>query len=386
MIYRRPADSRSLRLLFVVVLLVLGVLLPFISAMLAPTARGVAAAALPTAYVRAPTPRPEIVALAQGPMPNLQIVPRPTTNDRRPTTNDRMAAVTATAVEPPPGTPIPAVQALATAPAAPAQPEPTLTITPVPLAPVEGGAAQPVATLFPTAPAEGRAPAAPQGGGGVPPILMYHYIRVVDQAGDPLGYELSVTPDDFDRQMAWLRDQGYAGLRMEAVTRCLRGEAPCPAKAVALTFDDGYADAYIDALPILKRYGLSATFYIVSSFVGQPGYMTWEQVAALRDAGMEIGAHTVSHLDLTSLDWGTAGYEIAQSKADIEQHIGGSVTSFCYPTGLYNPTIEEQVRAAGYLNATTTRWDSDNSDMMALPRRRVSGETGLEGFVAIVQG
>jgi len=268
--------------------------------------------------------------------------------------------------------------------AAPALPiDPTLTSTPILLAPVEGGAVAPVATLFPTVPVD--APADPQIPGAPPAILMYHYIRSVDPGSDPLGYELSVTPDDFNNQMAWLHEQGYIGMRMDGITPCLRGEAPCPAKAIALTFDDGYADAYTDALPVLKRYGLLATFYIVTNFVGQPGYMTWEQVTALRDAGMEIGAHTVSHLDLTSLDWETANVEIAQSKAEIDHHLNMNVTSFCYPTGLYNAEIEEQVRASGYLNATTTRWDNDTSDIMALPRRRISGGTAIDSFAWIVQ-
>jgi peptidoglycan/xylan/chitin deacetylase (PgdA/CDA1 family) len=214
---------------------------------------------------------------------------------------------------------------------------------------------------------------------------MYHYIRTVDPNSDPLGYELSVTPEDFSNQMAWLHEQGYIGMRMDGITGCLRGEAPCPAKAIALTFDDGYADAYTDVLPVLQRHGLLATFYIVSSFVGQPGYMTWEQIAALRDAGMEIGAHSASHPDLTILDWETASYEIAQSRADLERQLGINITSFCYPTGLYNWTIEQQVRGAGYLNATTTRWDNDTSDIMALPRRRISGGMALDGFAWTVQ-
>jgi peptidoglycan/xylan/chitin deacetylase (PgdA/CDA1 family) len=283
-------------------------------------------------------------------------------------------------------TPAPAVPAVAPAPAAPAPLPvigPTLTSTPIQLAPVVGGAAEPVATLFPVAPANAPVETAPSG--LPPPILMYHYIRSVDQGSDPLGYELSVTPDDFNNQMAWLHEQGYIGVRMDGITRCLRSEAPCPAKAIALTFDDGYADAYTAALPVLKRYGLIATFYIVTSLIGQPGYLTWEQLAELRDSGMEIGAHTVSHPDLTTLDWETTGFEIAQSKADLDQHLNFNVTSFCYPIGLYNAGIEEQVRAAGYRNATTTRWDNDTSDIMALPRRRISGGTALDGFAWIVQ-
>jgi peptidoglycan/xylan/chitin deacetylase (PgdA/CDA1 family) len=364
--YRRRAARRSLRRLFALGLLLLGVVLPFAAAVLAPAKLGNAAAlsaALPTAHVRVPTPQPAVISLAQA---EVAVEPQP-------------VAVAAT-----PAPAVPLVEMTTAVPAPALATEPTLTSTPILLAPVEGGAVEPVATLFPTVPAD--APIEAQPSGLPPPILMYHYIRSVDPASDQLGYDLSVTPDDFHSQIAWLHEQGYIGVRMDGITRCLRGEAPCPAKAIALTFDDGYADAYTDVLPMLKRYGLVATFYIVTNFVGQPGYMTWEQVAELRDAGMEIGAHTVGHPDLTTLDWETAGFEIAQSKADLEQHLSINVTSFCYPTGLYNAGIEEQVRAAGYINATTTRWDNDTSDIMALPRRRISGGTALDGFAWIVQG
>ena len=218
------------------------------------------------------------------------------------------------------------------------------------------------------------------------PILMYHYVRAVDQASDPLGYALSIAPEAFEQQMAWLYERGYATVRMDTLARCLRREALCPTRPVALTFDDGYEDAYSAVLPVLQRYGFTATFYIVSGFVGQSGYMGWEQLAGLRDAGMEIGAHSVDHLNLTSLDSAEASRQIAQSKADIERGLGINVTSFCYPAGLYDAAIEEQVRAAGFLSATTTRWDSDYSDPLALPRRRVAGGTGVDRFVGIVQG
>jgi len=370
--YRRRAASRSLRRLFALGLLLLGVVLPFASAVLAPAKVGGAAAlvaSLPTAHVRVPTPQPAVMALVQAGASD-----QPAAAEPQSVAAAATPETTVLEVEPAPSPPTPTPLG-----------EPTLTSTPIQLAPVEGGAVAPVATLFPTAPAPADAPADPQSTGAPPPILMYHYIRSVDQGSDPLGYELSVTPDDFNNQITWLREQGYIGVRMDGITRCLHGEAPCPSKAVALTFDDGYADAYTDALPVLKRNGLIATFYIVTNFVGQPGYMTWEQVAALRDAGMEIGAHTVSHLDLTSLDWETASFEIVQSKAELDHHLNINVTSFCYPTGLYNAGIEEQVRAAGYLNATTTRWDNDTSDILALPRRRISGGTALDAFAWIVQ-
>lgn len=268
--------------------------------------------------------------------------------------------------------------------AAPAPAAPTPTITPVPLPEI---GAEPIATLFPIAP-PASAPEPPPASGSATgvPILMYHYIRLVDANSDPTGYNLSIPPEDFAQQLAWLHEQGYTAVPMALAQKCMRGESGCPAKPVALTFDDGYEDAFSTVLPLLQRYNMQGTFYIVNSFVGQPGYMTWEQLATLRDSGMEIGAHTMSHLNLTTLDQATAAYEISQSKSELDQRLSISVTSFCYPAGFYDANIEALVQAAGFSNATTTRWDDDYSDALALPRRRVAGGTALDGFVGMVAG
>jgi peptidoglycan/xylan/chitin deacetylase (PgdA/CDA1 family) len=219
-----------------------------------------------------------------------------------------------------------------------------------------------------------------------PIILMYHYVRSVDAAIDPLGYDLSVTPELFDQHMAWLASNGYTGIRADMLLRCVRREIACPPKPIGITFDDGYADAYSAALPILQRYGFTATFYIVNSFVGQPPYMNWDQLAVLRDAGMEIGSHTIDHLMLTRLDLPEMIRQIAQSRQDLERALGVNVVSFCYPVGDYDATVVEQVRAAGFSFAVTTRWDNNYSDAMTLPRRRVAGGTSVESFSWIITG
>src|SRR5262245_55563285 len=277
MTYRRRTERNPWPLWLALTLAVMLLLAAqrVVSALFAPPGISVAARGLPTAEVRVPPPAqviPQPIGLA--PVADL-----PTPADAVPAPADALAA------------------------AAP-QAEPTLTITPVPLGDI---AAQPIPTLFPTQ------PPAPQPGTGAAayvPILMYHYIRFIDPAIDELGYNLSIRPDDFAQQLAWLHEQGYTTISMTTAQQCLRGEIACPPKPIALTFDDGYEDAYSTVVPILQRYGMHGAFYIVNSFVGQPGYMNWEQLAALRDAGMEIGAHTVSHLDLTTLDQATAAYEI----------------------------------------------------------------------------
>ncbi|MGQ9928312.1 MAG: polysaccharide deacetylase family protein [Chloroflexaceae bacterium] len=236
----------------------------------------------------------------------------------------------------------------------------------------------PLPTPMPPAP-RGFTPA-PHGERPYVPILMYHYVRAVDRAADPLGFSLSVTPERLDAQLGWLKAAGYESVRMDALAACIRGDGPCPWRAVALTFDDGYADAFTTALPIVQRYGFVATFYVVSGFVGQAGYMGWEEIRALRDAGMEIGAHSISHPDLTGLGLEELRAQVGQSGALIAAEIGQPVVSFCYPGGRFSETVVAVTREAGYTSATTTIQDGPQSDPFTLPRLRISGDLTLEGF------
>lgn len=257
----------------------------------------------------------------------------------------------------------------------------------IPIAPTQAPTEEPTQAPPSATPAPVRvANGVPVGQSKAGPIAMYHYIRRVDPDSDELGYQLSIRPELFEVHMAWLAKNGYTGVSLQTLLHCTGrvgraqpGES-CPALPMALTFDDGYMDAYTAALPILQRYGFSGTFYIVGDFIGQPGYMGWNELKVLRDAGMEIGSHSISHPDLTQLDLETLNHQLLQSKALLEEHLQIRVTSFCYPAGKYNAEVEEQVRLAGYENATTTLWALDGSDIFALPRRRVLGGTNAQGF------
>lgn len=211
------------------------------------------------------------------------------------------------------------------------------------------------------------------------PILMYHYIREVDRDADPLGFRLSVRPDRFAEHLAWLRERGYVGLRMRDLAACLRFN-DCPSRAVALTFDDGYADNATAALPLLRRYGFVATFFIVTGFVGREGYMDWGDLALLRDSGMELGAHTVSHADLAALDLDQARYEILASRQALEERLGIEVVSFSYPAGSHTPAVRRLIREAGFSSAVTSAPGARLERLDALPRRRVLGGETLEGY------
>lgn len=220
---------------------------------------------------------------------------------------------------------------------------------------------------------------------GFIPILMYHYVRDVDAIADPLGYRLSVSPEAFAAQLEWIDEQGYTTVRMDTVAACLKGTHRCPPKPLAITFDDGYLDSYTTALPLLQEHGFVATFYIISSVVGYPNYMGWEELQALRNAGMEIGSHTVSHPDVTMVSRGVAYAEINDSKQTLEERLDIPVVSFCYPIGKFTAQTEWLVAEAGYESATTTYQSWYQGDRYALPRLRVRGGMGETEFAALIE-
>lgn len=238
-----------------------------------------------------------------------------------------------------------------------------------------------IATLTPPATVPGVA-ARP---GGVP-ILMYHYIRVNPVASDRAGFILSVTPSDFAQQMRLLAENGFHTVTMAQVREYIVHGTPLPPKPIALTFDDGYDDAYTVARPVLERYHQTATFFIVTGFVDRPRYMTWSQVEALDRDGMEIGSHTVHHLSLPSLGRPLLHFELDSSRATLERHLGHPVLDFCYPGGEVNATVVRAVQQAGYLSATTTRSGvaARGQNPLELPRLRIWGGMTLRSFASVV--
>lgn len=195
------------------------------------------------------------------------------------------------------------------------------------------------------------------------PILMYHQIDQPPRRGTALR-GLIVAPSSFAWQMRMLRVMGYKGLSMRDLEPYLRGEQQ--GKVVGITFDDGYQNNLVHALPTLKANGFTATCYGVSSMVGgtnawdagkveQKPLMTQKDWLAWHEAGMDVGSHTQTHANLTELSDDTARQQIMQSKDELQQLLGAEVRHFCYPYGWFKPEHEDMVRAAGYVTATSTR-------------------------------
>lgn len=213
------------------------------------------------------------------------------------------------------------------------------------------------------------------------PILNYHKV-------DNLYHSLSLSPAEFEEQIRYLADNGYHSITPDQLLGYLKHGKALPNKPVLITFDDGYADNYHNAYPILKKYGFTATIFLVTSFMDRdPRYITWAQVREMVDHGFVFGSHTVAHTALTKVTAQQATQELVESRQEMERQLGQSPRYFAYPTGAYNLQVENLVRKAGYKAAFTIRYGQagSESDLFALERIPIfkSSETFRSFFIRL---
>src|SRR6266705_5479419 len=170
------------------------------------------------------------------------------------------------------------------------------------------------------------------------PILMYHSIA---DSSTPGFKPFVVPPAQFAEQIAYLHENNYTPITVTQLMRArLQNAFVLPERPVVITFDDGFADFFTDALPALNQYNFTATLYISTAFIegtsswlsdieeGERPMLTWAQVAEINASGIECGAHTHTHPQLDTLPPAKAQVEIATSKKILEDHLGQEVLSF----------------------------------------------------------
>ncbi len=234
--------------------------------------------------------------------------------------------------------------------------------------------------------------------------------------GNRIIYYHSVTPEGvgghtvvaFDAQLRWLADHGYRSVRLSEVRSSLpQPDAPQP--WVAITFDDGYADNLKFALPVLHKYGFTATCFVVAGMVGESranssnrGYklypnrdmLTAPELRELAAEGVEVGSHSYTHRqasELAALSPESLLDDLSLSRSVLTDLVGQSILSFSYPNGqrgAFSPETRALVHKAGYTTAATTMWGrvKPSSDILALPRCEIAASDSLQDFISKMTG
>lgn len=213
-----------------------------------------------------------------------------------------------------------------------------------------------------------------------PPILMYHRVDV-DHPRAPIGRQLTVTPGQLQLQLAYLRAQGISAISMADLDRRLRDGGDL-GRVVVLTFDDGYADQYRYAVPLLRRYGARATFYIVTNNVGRPGHVTWNELRAMVTDGMDVAAHGVRHDDLSLMTSAQQRFQVDDSVRVLERRLHIAIDSYAYPSGRFDAETLQAVRHAEIPLAVTTdpHFVIPPENRLEMTRVRVRGDWGIVQF------
>jgi len=216
------------------------------------------------------------------------------------------------------------------------------------------------------------------------PVIMYHSISPAPVKGDLLA----VSAGTFERQMRFLKEHRYNVIRVEDLNDYAGGRKKIPPRAVAVTFDDGFKDNYTNAFPVLRKYNIPATVFIIVSKVGEPDRLSWDQIREMQASGLiTFGSHTLTHQLLCGIKSDAdLEREIAGSKADMEEKLGRKVSLFCYPCGNFDDRVKEIVRESGYESAVAVNpgaWARDN-DIWAFKRLRIS-ENARNMFVFRVE-
>jgi len=227
------------------------------------------------------------------------------------------------------------------------------------------------------------------------PILMYHSISY---SSNPKFVQFTVPLAQFAEQMAYLHAHAYTPMTVTQYRNAAVEQLP--EKSVILTFDDGIADFFTEALPVLTQYNFPATLYIATAFINgtcnwlqregestRP-MLTWEQISQIQASGIECGAHSHTHPQLDMLSPSIAQNEILTSKRVLEEHLSQEVTSFAYPYGYYTTTTQRFVQAAGYTSACAVKhaMNTVGTHPFALTRLMVKTSTNKEAFAALLTG
>jgi len=249
----------------------------------------------------------------------------------------------------------------------PVQLEPTAVLTPIPIAPPAPDGVVRIADV---------------------PILMYHYISASPSAQDRIRYGLSVPPEMFEAQLKLLQENGLTTITLRDLYEYLAVGKPLPEKPIILTFDDGYIDNNTNAFPILQKYGMIGTFFVLTGPAddGDPTYLSWDMIQEMSNAGMDIQLHSREHLDMRNRPYDWLVFQIIGGRQSIEGHTGKPVIFIAYPSGKYDANLQRFLSSTNFWAAVTTAPGSRHvlPDALVWDRVRISGQLRLRDFARLL--
>ncbi|MGW4893376.1 polysaccharide deacetylase family protein [Kitasatospora sp. NPDC004240] len=229
------------------------------------------------------------------------------------------------------------------------------------------------------------------------PVFLYHAV-----SDDPPSWlaPYTVTPAVFREQLERIKDSGLRVVPLRRLVAALHGGAPLPPEAAVVTFDDGYADFYWTAAPLLADLGMPATLYLTVGAIHPPGgsgtgsllppapMLNWRQVGNLDALGVEIGGHSQTHVALDTVHGRRLTEEITGPKRALEDVLGHEVSAFSYPHGYSSPEVRRKVRDAGWTSATAVgnAFSSPADDPMRISRLMVRYDTPPQVFDGWTKG
>jgi peptidoglycan/xylan/chitin deacetylase (PgdA/CDA1 family) len=217
---------------------------------------------------------------------------------------------------------------------------------------------------------------------------MYHYVGGLPANADALRRDLTVSAKNFEAQLNYLEQEGYEAITLNDLLLNLTVGEPLPPKPIMLTFDDGYADAYTNAFPLLKQFGFTGTFFLITKPIDEHNvdFLSWAQVKEMHTAGMKFEPHSYDHPDLRNRGYDFLVFQILGPKQAIEARTGEECRFYAYPSGYYDQEVIDVLRSAHFWGAVLTAQGATHTsaDAFTLNRIRVRGGEDLDTFVRLL--
>ena len=240
----------------------------------------------------------------------------------------------------------------------------------------------------PAAPAtDSHQPTLPEKRTAKVPILVYHHVSQSASEGSPGLRRLTVTAEVFAQQMQYLQDNGYHVITFPDLADYFEKGRELPTLPVIISFDDGWETPFEYALPSLEKYHYQATFFVVTDYIGRPGFFSWPQLQTLLTDGMRIGSHSRSHPRLNKItDPAKLWDQIYNSKTILETQLETPVEEFAYPYGSYNAKAAAAVKLAGYRSGRACCTGIAHTSVDVFKLKAVMVPNDMENFIKYIGG